>query len=288
MALNLDIDVLRTLVTADRLGSFQRAAERVGRSQSAVSQQIRKIEGQIGLPLFRKSGRGLVPTDSGDLILAYARRILALNDEAVAALKGRRLAGAVRFGLPSDLAQSWLPGVLAGFARSHPGVAVETVVDRNRKLLERLDRGELDLVLALGQGRRTDAEALAQLPLRWIGPADWSHETGTLALAAVESPCFFRQRMVSALELAGRSFRFAFTTASLDGLWPAVAAGLGVTLRLGGVALPNTLRVIEADLPLPAASSLELCLHRRAEDWTAPAERLREVLCEAAAEHLPA
>src|SRR5262249_36964461 len=145
--INLDMDVLRTLVTASDLGALNRAAEQVGRSQSAVSQQIRKLEEQVGQPLFRKNGRGLVLTETGDVVLGYARRILELNDEAVAAGGGINLEGAVRFGLPSDFAESWLPAVLGRFKRAHPAVRIEASVDRNALLLDRLDRGQLDLAL---------------------------------------------------------------------------------------------------------------------------------------------
>jgi DNA-binding transcriptional LysR family regulator len=104
--INLDMDVLRTLVTAQQLGGFNRAARRVGRSQSAVSQQIRKLEEQFGAPLFRKRGRSLALTVAGEIVLGYARRILELNDEAVAAVRGAALDGSVRFGLPGDFAET--------------------------------------------------------------------------------------------------------------------------------------------------------------------------------------
>src|ERR1700761_6250855 len=102
--INLDLDVLRTLIAAQDLGGFNRAADQVGRTQSAVSQQIRRLEGQLGQALYRKSGRGLALTEAGDVMLAYARKILELNDDAVAAIRGVAVGGTVRFGLPSDLA----------------------------------------------------------------------------------------------------------------------------------------------------------------------------------------
>lgn len=289
MVLNLDMDVLRTLVAADRLGSFQRAAAAVGRSQPAVSQQIRKIEQQLGLKLFHKAGRGLVPTEAGEQVLAYARRILDLNDEAVSSLQGRKISGALRFGLPADFARGWLPALLGAFARAHPGIAIEAVVDRNRLLLDRLDRGELDLVLAMGQARRADAESLARLPLRWIGPAAGStfDDKGAVPLAAVEAPCFFRQKMIAALEAQGRPFRMAFTTASLDGLWAAVAAGLGITLRVEAGDLPDSVRKLEAGLPLPPVPFVDLCLHIRPGEAPA-ARRLREAVLDSAARALSA
>jgi DNA-binding transcriptional LysR family regulator len=104
--INLEMDALRTLVTAQRLGSFTRAAGQIGRSQSAISQQMRKLEEQVGESLFRKQGRGLALTEAGDVVLAYARRILDLNDEAIVAVRGRAVEGVVRFGLPADFAEA--------------------------------------------------------------------------------------------------------------------------------------------------------------------------------------
>jgi DNA-binding transcriptional LysR family regulator len=260
---NLDMDVLRTLLMAQQLGSFSRAADRIGRSQSAVSQQIRKLEQQVGEPLFQKQGRGLALTDAGEVILAYARRILDLNDEAIAAVRGRAAEGEVRFGLPADFAETWLPKMLGRFKRTHPAVRIEAVVDRNRRLLERLDKGELDLVLSIGSGTRSDATILAPLYPVWIGAAalDPAWTPGEpIPLAMYEPPCFFRQRALAALDAAGLPWRIAFTSPSLHGLWAAVEAGLGVTLRTA-VGLPATLRVLDGQLPTVAEPALSICLH---------------------------
>jgi len=261
--LNLDMDVLRTLLMAQQLGSFSRAANHVGRSQSAVSQQIRKLEERVGEPLFQKQGRGLALTDAGEVILAYARRILDLNDEAIAAIRGRASEGQVRFGLPADFAETWLPKALGRFKRMHPAVRIEAVVDRNRRLLERLDRGELDLVLSIGSGTRSDATMLALLHPVWIGAAaltpPWTPGE-PIPLAMYEPPCFFRQRALAALDAAGLPWRIAFTSPSLHGLWAAVEAGLGVSLRTA-VGLPATLRVLDEQLPAVAEPALPICLH---------------------------
>lgn len=265
-SVNLDMDVLRTLVAAQQFGSFNRAALHIGRSQSAVSQQLRKLEEQVGEPLFQKQGRHMALTDAGEVVLAYARRILDLNDEAVVALRGRAVEGLVRFGLPADFAETWLPAALGRFKRTHPSVRIEAVVDRNRRLLEMLDRNELDLVLAIGSGTRSDAHRLATLSLHWIGAAS-THAAWTpselpsepIPLAVYEAPCFFRQRALAALDKAGQPWRIAFTSPSLQGLWAAVEAGLGVTLRTA-VGLPATLRVLDG-LPLIADPALPVCLH---------------------------
>ncbi|WP_024508701.1 LysR substrate-binding domain-containing protein [Bradyrhizobium sp. ARR65] len=282
LRINLDMDVLRTLVTAQELGSFNRAADHIGRSQSAVSQQIRKIEEQVGEPLFHKQGRRLVLTDAGEVVLAYARRILDLNDEAVAAIRGRAIDGQVRFGLPADFAETWLPMALGRFKRAHPAVRIEAVVDRNRRLLERLDNGELDLVLAIGNGTRSDAHVLAPLPLAWIGPAVskpvWVRGE-PIPLAMYEPPCFFRQRALAALDKAALPWRIAFTSPSLHGLWAAVEAGLGITLRTA-VGLPASLNVLTADLPAVAEPALPVCLHDGGRALDPTLTSLRSVIVE--------
>jgi DNA-binding transcriptional LysR family regulator len=285
---NLDMDVLRTLVTAQQLGSFNRAADHIGRSQSAVSQQIRKLEEQVGEPLFQKQGRHMVLTDAGEVVLAYARRILDLNDEAVAAIRGRAIEGLVRFGLPADFAETWLPAALGTFKRTHPAVRIEAVVDRNRRLLEQLDKSELDLVLAIGSGTRSDAEMLATLPLAWIGaaasPAAWTLGE-PIPLAVYEAPCFFRQRALAALDKAGVPWRIAFTSPSLHGLWAAVEAGLGITLRTA-IGLPAPLRVLDG-LPAITDPALAVCLHDGGRALAPTAASLRSAIIETLAGKLP-
>jgi len=283
--INLDMDVLRTLVTAQQLGGFNRAASEIGRSQSAVSQQIRKLEDQVGEPLFRKQGRGLIPTEAGDMVLAYARRILDLNDEAVVALRGRAVDGIVRFGLPADFAETWLPAALGRFKRAHPAVRIEAAVDRNRRLLERLDRGELDLVLALGNGGRADAQCLATLPMVWIGPASGEPVSAPgepIPLVVYDAPCFFRAAGQAALDQAGIAWRVAFTSASLQGLWAAVEAGLGITLRTA-TGLPAGVAVLDG---MPPAPALDLCLHDGGRGASAAVDRLRAIVMETLAANL--
>jgi DNA-binding transcriptional LysR family regulator len=291
-ALNLDMDILRTLVLTQQLGGLGRAAVRVGRSQSAVSQQIRKLEDQAGEPLFHKQGRGLALTGAGEVMLAYARRILDLNDEAVAAVRGRAIEGAVRFGLPGDFAEAWLPAALGRFKRAHPTVRIEVVVvDRNRRLLERLDQGELDLVLALGSGARADAEPLAALPRVWIGPASaeavWAPGE-PVPLCLYEAPCFFRQAALDALDGAGLAWRVAFTSPSLAGLWAAVEAGLGVTLRTAA-GLPAGVRALLGDTALPPApeAAIALCLHDGGRALSPAMARLRSIVVETLPANLP-
>ena len=151
LPVHLDLDVLRAFVTGLDLGSYARAAERLGRSQSAISLQLRKLEAQTGQQLLRKRGRGLEVTEAGEVMLSYARRLLDLNDEALASVAKHALEGCARLGLPQGFAETWLPDVLCRFMRAYPRVRVEVKVERNEILLEAIGLRELDLALDLGR-----------------------------------------------------------------------------------------------------------------------------------------
>lgn len=283
------MDILRTLAAAQQLGGFNRAADQIGRSQSAVSQQIRRLEEQVGEPLFRKSGRGLVLTEAGDVMLAYARRILDLNDEALTAVRGVAIEGMVRFGLPSDFAETGLSTTLGRFKRAHPAVLIEAMVDRNAVLLDQLDKGQLDLALAFGGEARADAEHLATLPMTWIGPASGERPSAMgepLSLVMYGPPCFFRQAAIDALDRAGRPWRTAFTSTSLHGLWAAVDAGLGITLRTAA-GLPRSLVVLDESSRLPPVPTIELSLHDAGRKLSAAALRLKDILIDSLAFNRP-
>jgi DNA-binding transcriptional LysR family regulator len=276
-SINLDMDVLRTLVAAQQLGGFNRAANHVGRSQSAISQQIRKLEERVGQPLFRKQGRGLALTEAGEIVLAYAQRIVDLNDEAVAALRGFAINGVVRFGLPGDFSETWLPDALGMFKRAHPTVRVEATVDRNTSLVERLEKGQLDLAVLVSGEPRADVEVLARLPMVWIGSARSEQASEPLPLAVFEPPCLFRAAAIGALDKAGMPWRISFTSPSLSGLWAAIDAGLGITVRTTAN-VPARLAVLDERAKLPKLPSAYLCLSSAGRTLSPAAARLREIL----------
>ncbi|TDA43006.1 LysR substrate-binding domain-containing protein [Burkholderia pyrrocinia] len=274
---NFDVAALRSLVAGVDLGSFAKAADRVARSSSAVSAQIRKLEEQAGTPLFVKAGRGLALTDAGDAMLRYARRMIELNDEAAAAVRGVNLDGWVRVGLQEDFGEAILPDVLGRFARAHPKVRIEARVARNAELLDRLDANQLDLALVWGDPASAalvsragiDSEAIAQVPMQWIGAAgaggfgmpdgggDGAEdgaaavtrgETGgeagceaggravrapgePLPLVVFDRPCRFFGAATDALDRAGVPWRVAFTPPRLAGRAPGEPQPLVVFAR---------------------------------------------------------
>jgi len=282
------MDVLRTFVIGLELGSFSKAAQRLGRSQSAISTQLRRLEEQAGKPLFKKSGRGLALTSAGENLLSYAKRILELNDEAIDGLKDAEVEGWVRLGIPQDFAEGWLTGVLGQFARSHPKVRVEVRAEQNVAIIDRLVQGELDLALTWGADDKVRAEPLVDLPMVWIGRPDWAGPkrlgSEPLPLIAFEPPCVFRSAGIAALDQAGLGWRLSFTSPSLAGLWAATEAGLGVTLRTG-IGLPRSLTVLKpASSGLPVLPKVQLTLCRKKRGGAAAVNRLAEILRETIAE----
>jgi DNA-binding transcriptional LysR family regulator len=282
---NLDMDVLRSFVTGFELGSFARAAERLGRSQSAISTQLRKLEEQVGKPLVQKSGRGLALTAAGEGLLSYAKRLLELNDEAVDTIRGADVAGWARLGLPQDFAESWLPAVLSRFARAHPKVRVEVQVDRSAPLIDRIIKGELDIALTWDDGTAgPHGEKIGDLQISWIGRPDWPGVAALggepLPMAAFAPPCSFRSAAVAALDGAGIPWRLAFTSPSLSGLWAAAEGGLGVTARTS-VSMPKSLVVLDpATTSLPPLPTVPLALHRAEAEPSPAVGRLAEILLE--------
>lgn len=285
--ITFDLDVLRSFVTGVDLGSFAKASDRLGRSTSAVSAQIKKLEEQAGTPIFRKAGRGLALTEAGETMLAYARRLLDLNDEAATALRGMATEGWLRVGVQEDFAETLLPAVLGRFARAHPRLRIEARVARNADLLERVARGQLDFALAWDDGspapHKTD---IGTVPVRWIGPRDGDmlrrFEEGfgaePLPIVSFDDGCWFRGVGTAALDRAGRAWRVALTSATLSGLWAGVAAGLGLTVRTA-VGLPPGVRALDGrDGNLPPLPSITLAVYRKDADLDPWAERLIDIV----------
>lgn len=278
---NFDMDVLRTFVTGISLGGFGRAAERLGRSPSAISLQLRKLEEQVGRSLFVKQGRGLALTDAGEQMLSYARRILDLNDEAAVALAAQDVEGWLRVGVPEDFAERLLPSLLGRFVRAHPRLKVEARADRGAQLVQAVTDGRLDLALVWGGGDGQGA-TLGERPLAWIGSAGFQrHQNEALPLIAFDAPCAFRAAAIHALDGAGMEWRHVYASASLAGVWAAVTAGLGVTVR-SAEGVPAHLTVLDAaEAGLPPLGALSLRLLMGSEKPASAVSLFRDLLVEA-------
>ncbi len=273
-----DLDLLRTLLWAAQTGSFKEAAIRVGRTQSAVSLQMNRLEEMIGAAPFERHGRGIILTVPGAILLDYARRMLALNDEAMLAVAGSGVRGTVRLGLLQDFAETILPEVLAAFSRAHPAVEIEVQVERSIDLLQGIRTGRLDLALLFSREKiDLPSTRIGRLPMKWVVyPGFRPEESVRMVLFA--APCLFRE--TAATVLGQKEWKQTFSSSSLAGTWAAVEAGLGITLRtelgipdhLETLArLPGTGRLPMVDIVLlqnrttPVVSRLKDCLVQRGE-----------------------
>jgi DNA-binding transcriptional LysR family regulator len=229
----LDLDLLKTLICVVDERSFSRAAERVHRTQSTVSQQILKLEDRLGQTLLvrDRTGRSVVPTESGELLANYARRLLGLAQEAENALGKEAMPPIIRVGVPEDFDAIRMSTILSGFMAIKPDARLETVSGLSTELRRKLDCDEIDIALVK---REPGAGAcLASWPERlvWVtGARAIEPQDGVVRLALFPQGCLYRQRAVRALELIGRTWRVAFGSHSLSGIQAAVACGLGVTV----------------------------------------------------------
>lgn len=227
----LDPELLRSFVLIAEGESVTATARRVGRTQSAVSMQMKRLEELVGGALLSRDARGLEPTEKGRWLLERARTLLALNEEIISHFRAAPLRGEVVLGSPDDYALDWLPAILAGFARSHPGIEVEVLCMSSDELARRLAEDRVDLaILTEGQGGRA-GEEIWRGPLRWVGPAGASlHRRDPLPLALARAGCTWRAAAVAALGQAGRRVRVAYNSTTQSGCFAVALAGLALTV----------------------------------------------------------
>jgi DNA-binding transcriptional LysR family regulator len=250
----LDPDLLRAFAFIAEEGSFTRAAARVGRTQSAVSMQVQRLEALLGQKvLVRGRGGAVRLTPHGRYLLERSRDLLALNDEIWSMFRAPQVQGTVRLGTPDDYALHYLPPILRRFADTHPAVEVDVTCAPSCDVVERLKAGELDLTLCT-EGHepvRWPAVELWRGPLRWVtATRHCAHHLNPLPLALADGNCAWRRAALRRLDQEGWSYRIAYTSASVAGTLPPVLAGLAVTISpLSG--LPEGLRALTPSDGLP-------------------------------------
>ncbi|GAB2484837.1 LysR substrate-binding domain-containing protein [Streptosporangium sandarakinum] len=259
MARDLDTALLRSFVTAVRAGSISRAAAALGRTQPALSQQLRKLERAVGSPLLHRAPSGISPTRAGEELLPYAERILALSAQALAET-GRALTGHCGVGLLEDLAASRLPQALADLARLHPDATLEVLSLSNAAMREAYDTGRVQLVLDEVPDLPWPPRWTVRLPLVWAVGQGVATDADPLPVVLFSNTCAWRTSVLETMEGSGRRWRVAFESNSLAGVLAALRAGLGVAALL-----PSNLEPAMAchdAAALPALPDVELGLAR--------------------------
>ncbi|MEO3385591.1 LysR family transcriptional regulator [Mesorhizobium sp. CAU 1741] len=226
----LDLDVLRTFVAIAETGSFTVAASAVFRTPSAVSMQIKRLEELLGVSVFARDARSVSLTQDGQMLLGYARRILALNREAVSKFVVPDISGIVRLGSPDDYGERVLPNVLRRFAKTHPSIAVDVTIDMSSNLRRRMAERQLDITLfTVCRNVPSDAEILLTEPVVWAGAKGGSaHLREPLPVSLWEEGCVWRADALEALGREGRDYRVAYMSAHTAGQRAAILADLAI------------------------------------------------------------
>lgn len=283
---NLPMDVLRSLVTIVELGGFTPAGEALGRSQAAISLQIKKLEKMIGDPLFERSASSLKLTRAGELLLDYARQILTLNDRAVRELQQPAIEGRVRLGIPSEFATTLLPRIIGRFAAENPNVTLEVNCDLSKNLLAAVNRGEYDLVLGL---HRSPAEAGKNLimtdELVWVSGRDFESGSTGVALIAAPEGCIYRSSATSALNERQISWKVIYTIPDLAGIRSALEEGLGITV-LAKSTVPRNLTATGKTEKLPNLGKIGISLIAASRDSGVACQALQAHIKTALAERM--
>lgn len=287
MANELETDLLRTFVAIADAGGFTRAAQRIHRTQSAVSMQMKRLEENIGRALFQREGRQVVLTHEGEMLLSYARRILKLQEEALTTLTAPDLAGLIRVGTPDDYVLRFLPGVLSRFAHAYPQVQVEVHCEPSTRLEAAIASDELDLALITREPQLPQDRILRQEPAVWATSArHFVHEREPLPLALFQKGCIFRQWAMAALDRLGRPYRVAYVSPSLAGIQAVVSAGLAVTV-LGRSILPAGVRELTPEEGFPGFPSATIILRRSANARSRASDCLAAYLADGFSAELP-
>ncbi|GGM02282.1 transcriptional regulator [Pseudomonas asuensis] len=276
---SIDSELLRTFIAIADSGGFTRAAEVVNRTQSAVSMQMKRLEDDIvRRPLFERDGRQVRLTAEGQVLLGYARRIMALHSEVLNTLREPHMVGTVRLGTPDDYVTRFLPGILLRFAQAYPLVQVEVQCETSLQLLQRHD---LDLSIVTCELGHEIGQPLREEPVRWMQAVGSSAlERSPLPVAAFNHGCFCRLWMCNALEAAGIDYRIAYSSHSLSAIMAMVGTGLAVTAQLQSLTTPEIEIINEEEAGLPSLPSARIMLVRNPNSQSQVTEALANFITE--------
>ncbi|WP_136248237.1 LysR substrate-binding domain-containing protein [Halomonas borealis] len=258
----LDTELLSAFVAVVENEGFTAAARQLHKTQSTISQRIRTLEQRVGVALLRRTSRRLSLTPDGEVFLVYARRLLQLQREALSALGHGDREGVIRFGLPENYAEAWLPRLLERFARRHPRIRPHIHCRMSSELIEALEGGELDLALTVRHANHSHGEALGAEALVWAAHRDFRQDPrAALPLALFPDHCPYRQRALDSLTRQGRQWSLQYTSQSPTGLRMAVNQRDAVTVA-DRRTLPADWRILDDADGLPPLPPAQLELHR--------------------------
>ncbi|WP_317932553.1 LysR family transcriptional regulator [Halioxenophilus sp. WMMB6] len=260
---NLPTDLLRTFVTVVDSGGFTAAAQQLGRSQPAISLQLKRLQDLVGQKLLARNGLPIELNSQGQLLYQYAKQILALNDQALAQFETTAIIGKIHFGIPSEFATTLLPKIVGRFVRAYPNITLEVTSALSKELLADQKRGQFDLILALHDDPASaGANLVKEEELVWVGNGRENLEQlPQLPLIVAPDGCVYRGRALRSLQASGQPWRVVYTNPDWSGITAAIDEGLGVT-PLAKSTVPENLKILKAGGALPELGRVGVSLTR--------------------------
>jgi DNA-binding transcriptional LysR family regulator len=274
---NLSIDNLRTFVTIIDVDGFAKAGELLGKSQPAVSLQIKKLESQLDCQLFKKHGQRQAPTDIGLQLYSLANKLLQQNDRIVEHFTKTPLQGRLHLGIPSEFATTLLPNIIGAFKQAYPKVSLEISSALSAQLIKMHAQQPFDLLLHIALERHPFSDNLALTDdLVWVGSHEYSTQQSTLPLVLAPEGCKYRESALQTLNQSGIKWHISYTNSDLTGISTAIKQGFGIT-ALARSSVPDDLTVLEnVGLPQLGKIAINLVCHQN----TDAAQRLRTFIYE--------
>lgn len=276
---NMPMEVLRTFVTVAQIGGFTQAGELLGRSQPAISLQIKRLEDMLGRTLLVRSGQTLELTPAGDTLFEYARQILTLNDEALGQLDSAAISGKVRLGIPSEFATTLLPKIVGRFTQAYPKITLEVHCDLSKNLFSKTGRKQHDLILALQDDPEKAGRNRVKIDdLVWVTSGEHdAHLRPTVPLIAALEGCIYRKRAIDRLNKNHRPWQIVYTIPDLTGIQAAIEEGLGVTV-LAKSTVPGNLKILKESDRFPPLGKVAINLLKTGREQNDAVERMSEYL----------
>ncbi len=275
----IPIDLLKTFLVLYEHKSFSKTGEIVGRSQSAVSLQMRRLQEIAEGPLFTNSGKTLALTEQGRVLLDYAEQIIKLNDECMSRLHGRLIKGIVRIGIPSDFAITYLPRILGRFSQDNPNIELDVQCDLSSDLRQSIRDQNYDLVLCLHDGQPSEfLEGTWRDPAVWVGSR--THNLARLRplpLVLFPEGCQYRNRIIQTLQNHDIAFRVVYSSSNMAGNQAAIQSGLGLTV-LSRTTVPPYLKDLPQTPDLPDLGTVEIGLYWNKRGATKATQQLASYL----------
>ena len=262
MPFQIDTLLLKSFIAIAETGSFSQAADTVGRTQSAVSLQIKKLEEGLNCSLFDRSSRHVALTEQGEIFLGYARRMVELQWEAYSRLNEPDVKGEINLGTPEDFATHYLPDILSTFAKHHPHVQLNVKCDLTLNLINSFRKSEFDMILVKRDPERVKGGTKVwREPLIWAAADHYQMKT-PIQLVLSPQPCIYRARALAALDRARKPWNITYTSPSLAGTIAAVRAGLGITVLPSNM-VPDGLSPVRGNVKMPHLADSEIALIKK-------------------------